>query len=212
MMEGTDESHVDMQGTMNSGGPVPTTEDEPEYNTLDEPVRETLMRDVRAVAWKFYHVLLPRDDKNLLRDWDLWGPLVLCVTLALLIRQGAAEEQKTLVFTSVFVIIWVGCIIVTVNAQLLGGTLSFFQSLCALGYCVLPLVLAAIVNTILSVAGVNFWLLHAIAVIVACAWAIYASLGFLSDSQPPRRKPLAVYPIVLFYIVISWMVLIQPHD
>ncbi len=63
------------------------------------------MRDVRAIAVKFYHVFLPHKSKTLLHDcttpcllavcvgliealiWscagDLWGPLVLSVTLAL---------------------------------------------------------------------------------------------------------------------------------
>eukprot|EP00121_Abeoforma_whisleri_P014227 Awhi_evm1s13120 len=91
------------------------------------------MRDIRAVGQKFFHVLVPRKNgKNLLSDWDLWGPLVLCVVLALLMRDSAREDQKTLVFTSVFVIVWLGSAIVTVNSQLLGGTLSFFQSLCVL--------------------------------------------------------------------------------
>ena len=33
-----------------------------------------------------------------------------------------------------------------------------------------------------------------------------ASLAFLGDTQPHKRKPLAVYPICLFYLFISWMV------
>lgn len=34
-----------------------------------------------------------------------------------------------------------------------------------------------------------------------------ASTAFLADSQPPNRKALAVYPVFLFYFVISWMIL-----
>lgn len=30
---------------------------------------------------------------------------------------------------------------------------------------------------------------------------------FLGDSQPVGRKALAVYPIFLFYFVISWLVI-----
>eukprot|EP00122_Pirum_gemmata_P015302 Pgem_evm1s14301 len=55
------------------------------------------MRDVKAVGQKFYHVLVPlKTKKNLLHDWDLWGPLVLCVTLAILLRNRAREDQQTL--------------------------------------------------------------------------------------------------------------------
>lgn len=38
-------------------------------------------------------------------------------------------------------------------------------------------------------------------------WATYAAFIFLGDSQPKNRKPLAVYPIFLFYFVISWLVI-----
>jgi hypothetical protein len=32
--------------------------------------------------------------------------------------------------------------VVTINAKLLGGNVSFFQNICLLGYCVAPLILA----------------------------------------------------------------------
>lgn len=44
------------------------------------------MRDMRAVGNKFYHVIIPRDGSLLLNDWDLWGPLILCTLLALLLQ------------------------------------------------------------------------------------------------------------------------------
>jgi hypothetical protein len=34
-----------------------------------------------------------------------------------------------------------------------------------------------------------------------------ASMAFLGDSQPAGRKALAVYPVFLFYFVISWLVI-----
>lgn len=40
----------------------------PDYNTLDEPIRETVLRDIRAVGIKFYHVLYPKEKSSLLRD------------------------------------------------------------------------------------------------------------------------------------------------
>jgi hypothetical protein len=55
-----------------------------------------------------------------------------------------------MVFAAVFVIVWFGAAAVTVNAQLLGGTISFFQSVCILGYCVFPLTLSALGCFIMS--------------------------------------------------------------
>ena len=55
-----------------------------DLDTLDEPVWETVSRDLRAVGTKFAHVLFPhKSQHSLLRDWDLWGPLFLCVFISL---------------------------------------------------------------------------------------------------------------------------------
>jgi hypothetical protein len=53
-------------------------------DTLDEPVSVTLMRDLTAVWVKLKQVLVPMaNKKNILRDWDLWGPLLLCLILSM---------------------------------------------------------------------------------------------------------------------------------
>ena len=117
-----------------------------DYGTLDEPVSVTIMRDVRMVGNKMMCVLNPRKANiQTLKDWDLWGPLILCLMLATLLSWFAPYDQASLVFASVFVIICCGAAVVTVNALLLGGDISFFQSVCVLGYCIFPLVVAAFV-------------------------------------------------------------------
>lgn len=73
--------------------PVSSSRRDDEFSTLDEPVKETILRDLRAVGNKFIHVLYPKRSSALLRDWDLWGPLLLCVTLALLLQGGAADSD-----------------------------------------------------------------------------------------------------------------------
>ena len=62
----------------------------------------------------------------------------------------APGDTASLVFAAVFVIVWCGAAAVTINAQLLGGSISFFQSICILGYCVFPLTIASIICLILS--------------------------------------------------------------
>lgn len=34
------------------------------------------MRDLRAIGTKIVQVLYPRSENAVLRDWDLWGPLI----------------------------------------------------------------------------------------------------------------------------------------
>ncbi|KAL5011766.1 hypothetical protein ScPMuIL_010317 [Solemya velum] len=120
-----------------------------ELSTLDEPVKETVMRDVRAVGSKLWHVLYPKQSRELLKEWDLWGPLILCTIMAMML-QGSTEKLDKLndggpEFAEVFLIYWLGAVVVTLNTKLLGGNISFFQSVCVLGYCVSPLTVALIV-------------------------------------------------------------------
>uniref|UniRef100_A0A8C9ENG3 Protein YIPF n=1 Tax=Pavo cristatus TaxID=9049 RepID=A0A8C9ENG3_PAVCR len=169
------------------------------------------LRDLKAVGKKFVHVMYPKKSSTLLRDWDLWGPLVLCVSLALMLQGGSADSKEDggPQFAEVFVIIWFGAVVITLNSKLLGGTISFFQSLCVLGYCVLPLTVAMLVCRLVLLAGsgtVSF-IIRLIVVMAMFAWSTLASTAFLADSQPPHRKALVVYPIFLFYFVISWMIL-----
>eukprot|EP01017_Pseudomicrothorax_dubius_P022413 TRINITY_DN2426_c0_g1_i4.p1 TRINITY_DN2426_c0_g1~~TRINITY_DN2426_c0_g1_i4.p1 ORF type:complete len:144 (+),score=20.77 TRINITY_DN2426_c0_g1_i4:154-585(+) len=55
-------------------------------NTLNEPISETIMRDLRMIGYKLKYVLNPKmreERAQKLRDWDLWGPLILCLFLAM---------------------------------------------------------------------------------------------------------------------------------
>lgn len=191
--------------------PMGSSRRDEELSTLDEPVKETVLRDLRAVGNKFIHVLYPKRSSALLRDWDLWGPLLLCVTLALLLQGGSAgeHEQGGPQFAEVFVVVWVGSFVITLNSKLLGGTISFFQSLCVLGYCIMPLTVALVVCRlvlVLSDSTVSF-VVRLVVVSASFGWSTFASTAFLADSQPPNRKALVVYPVFLFYFVIGWIIL-----
>lgn len=74
----------------------------------------------------------------------------MCLLLSITLSLTAPKESGSLVFAAVFVIVWCGAAIVTFNAQVLGGSISFFQSVCILGYCVFPLALAAIACDIVA--------------------------------------------------------------
>nr|CAI5827171.1 unnamed protein product [Callosobruchus analis] len=185
---------------------------QPDFNTLDEPISDTILRDLRAVGVKFTHVLIPKEKKTLLKEWDLWGPLLLCTFMAMIL-QGSDTADNTNdggpEFAEVFVIVWVGSMVVTLNSKLLGGNISFFQSVCVLGYCLLPTTISLIVCRILLLlnqTNVLFFMRFAVSMI-GFIWATYASMIFLGDSQKPNRKMLALYPIGLFYFIISWLVI-----
>ena len=111
--------------------------------------------------------------------------MLLCLILASLLASEAPESQAPLVFATVFVIVWVGAGVVTVNAVLLGGNASFFQSVCVLGYCVAPLVVAAVLVKYLLF---GVFALKLALVFAAYLWATTASIGFLAELVPEKRK------------------------
>ena len=170
-------------------------------STLDEPILATVARDLRAIGRKMLIVALPPlGGENELRDWDLWGPLLLCCILAMILGGAASSDQSGVVFSSVFVLIWLGSALVTINAKFLGGNVSFFQTVCVMGYCIAPMVGASIIAVIFK----NF-VVSLLLAIIAWIWATYASLRFFRGTVKPEREGLVVFPICLFYFFISWM-------
>lgn len=146
--------------------------------TIDEPVSETILRDLRLVGRRLLMVVIPSISRSEmraeLRDWDLWGPLFLCMSLAVMLSL-TAHDEASVVFSVIFVIVWVGAAVITLNGQLLGGKLSFFQSVCLLGYCIFPIFLSA-----LACLAVNTFVRHGlavvirfVAVVVALCWSLW---------------------------------------
>jgi hypothetical protein len=117
---------------------------------------------------------------------------------------SAPSSQSALIFAAVFVIVWVGAGVITLNAALLGGNISFLQSVCVLGYCIFPMNLASL----LCHAWDNKYF-HFALVAVAFVWSTRASVGFMAQLVPENKRALSVYPVLLFYVTIGWMILVQ---
>jgi len=176
-------------------------------DTLDEPVSQTIARDLRSIYSKLVQVLYPRRSlgREVLRDWELWGPLLLCLGLSIMLSIDAPASQSLGVFSSVIAICSIGSLAVTVQAKLLGGRVSFFQGICVLGYCIAPLNIAALISLFVRI----IWIRAPLA-LLAWAWCIWASVNFLDGTKiEQQRILLAVYPLLLFYFILAWMILIQ---
>lgn len=74
-------------------------------------------------------------------------------------------------FGVVFLVMWGGAFVVTINTKLLGGKISFFQCVCVLGYCIFPIVLAAILVYFLKEIGVTIFILKLVIAGVALVWS-----------------------------------------
>ena len=83
-----------------------------------------------------------------------------------------------------------------------GGQIIFFQSLSLLGYCLFPLDVGALIcmfkdNPIMKV----------IVVCVTFMWSSWVAYPFMSTAVNPRRKALALYPVLLMYVSVSFLII-----
>lgn len=125
--------------------------------------------------------------------------------LVLAIRLSSATlDQASVMFSTTLVVLFVGSAAVTLNAVLLGAKVNIFQTVCVLGYCVFPLLCASFVGLVVP------FFLRVVAVTVAYAWTLVASTTFLGELNLARKRPLALYPIALFYLLVAWLVLVTP--
>lgn len=56
-------------------------------------------------------------------DFSRRGPLLFCLLLSLFLSMSAKEDQKSIVFSGVFTMVWVGEAVVTLQIKLLGGSM-----------------------------------------------------------------------------------------
>ncbi|KAI4262499.1 MAG: hypothetical protein L6R42_002324 [Xanthoria sp. 1 TBL-2021] len=146
---------------------------------------DSLAGGFRSIAgrWPDADVVLQGGMSEGLRDWDLWGPLIFCLLLSLLLSMTASSEQKTVVFSGVFALVWIGEAVVTAQIKLLGGNISFFQSVCIIGYTLFPLVVAAMLS------AVHLPMIARIPVyIVLVGWSLAAGISILGGSGVVKNR------------------------
>ena len=54
---------------------------------------------------------------------------------------------------------------------------------------------------------VPFWV-KLIYVGIAFIWSTYSSIHFIKEMVPVDRKELAMYPVCLFYLFLSWFIVL----
>ncbi|KAI7752320.1 hypothetical protein M8C21_015066 [Ambrosia artemisiifolia] len=177
---------------------------QPNINTLSEPVRETVKRDMLRIVSNLKLVVFPNpfreDPGKALRDWDLWGPFFFIVFLGLTLSWSASID-KSQVFAVAFALLATGAVILTLNVLLLGGRIIFFQSLSLLGYCLFPLDVGALICMLKDNVVMKM-----VVVCVTLAWSSWAAYPFISTAVNPRRKALAIYPVLLMYVSVAFLI------
>ena len=119
-------------------------------NTLDESILTTILRDLSLIYTKLKFVVMPyisKDKKSYhIKQWDLWGPLLLNLILACTLAINSDDKGQMIIL--IFVVFWMGGVILFLNANFLGVNTSIFQIFCLLGYCLFPLDVCAIFITL----------------------------------------------------------------
>lgn len=224
-----------------SGANKSLTDGEPglqEWNTLDEPIWDTLKRDLRSICAKLKLIVVPiashENYRHVLKDWDLWGPLIVTTFLALTLHHNQETNSGgTLLvgphFAQIFVLIWFAKCVISINYKLLNtgrkqrnqsdkslsGSPTTFQLLCVFGYCLTPTALGVILLNLLSLVMKThlkqlFYEKLVIGIVFGFVWPTLSSLRIVSNYMDHEKRVLAAYPIGLFYFVISWA-LITTH-
>lgn len=155
--------------------------------------------------WPDADVVLQGGMSEGLRDWDLWGPLIFCLLLSMFLSMRAKKDQSSLVFSGVFSIVWIGEAVVTLQIKLLGGNISFFQSVCIIGYTLFPLVIASLLSALglPTIPRIPVYL-------VLIAWSLAAGISILGGSGVIKnRVGIAVYPLLVFYVAIGCLCFIS---
>ena len=178
--------------------------DKNNQGTLDESVYSTVSRDFSMIYNKLKYVINPfisREMKyNHIRQWDLWGPLLLNLILASTLALNTKEKGQ--ITSLIFIIFWLGGVAIYLNNYFLEVKASIFQIFCLLGYCLFPLNIAAIIVTIIN----SYDIIRLIVVGFTCFWSIYSSSDYLKAITTQDKRYLVLYPCILFYLYISWFI------
>lgn len=162
------------------------------------PLLEELGIDPDAIVQKTLNVLNPlrRTDPNLLNDTDLAGPLTFCLAFgSLLLLSGKVH------FGYIYGIGLLGCAGLYGLLKLMSlQDVSIGVVISVLGYCLLPMVVLAAINVLISLQGIVGAILAAIA-IVWCSWS--ASKLFVTAFSMHSQQPLVAYPCGLFYAIFA---------
>ena len=133
----------------------------------------------------------------------MWGPLIFTLILSVVLSLTAGAGQMTTMFTGTFTLVTFGGSAVAINFLLLGGTIGFFSAICALGYCLAPICVASLLSII------PIFIIRLIVCPCCLYWSYVASRRFFHHHIHENKRILGMYPVVLFYSILSWIVFIH---
>lgn len=144
-----------------------------------------------------------------IRDWDLWGPLVINLMFSLIITflqssslsgddKAKSNEASSQTFSAAFTLIWASLAVLSLNVQLLspvqqklenGGVsngvlgLSFFQCVSLLSYSMFPIVVGGLISVF-----VKFKFIRLIVNMIMLAWSLLCTSLIMAIVSNCKRR------------------------
>ncbi len=124
--------------------------------------------------------------------------------LAALSTKGGSDEA----FTSIFIGLWLGPLMITVNSRLLGSKMykihkfsPIIQTLCLILYCSSPIMLYSLMVFLMNMLIRSFFINLAMG-IFALLFTLKCNLSYFQSLNSPDKQLLSLYPVLLFYTFI----------
>ena len=176
-------------------------------STLDEPIMDTLKRDLYTIGNKIKYVAVPKMTERKLEElynWDLWGPLLFCFLYSIALSTGKNDNSESSIFVLIFVIFWIGGFVITFNGRFLGAQIGLCQMISLLGYAMFPITIGGIIIGFCRIRNIFIKL---VIVVVGLVWACLASIGFIGCLVEPDKKFLTIFPTIIFLFSLSMFAL-----
>jgi len=181
---------------------------EGELNTLDEPIMDTIKRDLNAVWNKTFYALMPMQNRTIiLQDWDLWGPLFFATYIGVILQQMNSVNPEASQFAQLILIVCLGIAVVTYShVVILRTNTSIFQYISVLGYCLAPMALFVSILFCGYILSTGLFLMKFL--LFGCA-VLLSTLTSSFILRPGTRDddriniPFHLLPIVLYYLAVA---------
>lgn len=135
--------------------------------------------------------------------FDIMHVSLIYYNIIRLVSSSASTKNGGVVFVSLYFIVFIGGLFASLNITLLGINYSLLQGVSLLGYCMFPLLISACLIRFIPL----YRIIKLLILAVSTAWCCLSSLSFISSLVEKKRKFLSLYPIILYYLFLSWFVL-----
>jgi hypothetical protein len=153
-----------------------------------------------------------RNTQNL-DDIDLAGPLLICLLLGFVLLLQAKVH-----FGYIYGVGTLGCVGIYLLLNLMTEKgVDLYKTVCILGYCLLPMVLLAVISTIvpffvhakrynhsMDLISYSWPVIGLVASWIVIAWCTWSAAGmFVTSLNIHRQKWLVAYPVFLMYVAFA---------